>query len=53
MSPRVIAGPRVSMQAWISVACCLGAATLALLTVRRKTAVPAAASNRNIVVAPF
>ena len=41
------------MQAWITVADCSCAATLALVTVKRKTAVPAAASKRNIVVPPL
>jgi hypothetical protein len=50
MSQRVIVGPPVSMQAWITVADWSCAATLALVTVKRKTAVPAAASKRNIVV---
>jgi len=53
MSQRVIAGPPVSMQAWIAVVDWSCAATLALVTVKRKTAVPAAASKRNIVVPPF
>jgi hypothetical protein len=53
MSQRVIAGPPVSMQAWITRADCSCAATLALVTVKRKTAVPAAASKRNIIVPPF
>jgi hypothetical protein len=53
MSQRVIAGPPVSMQAWITPADCSCAATLALVTVKRKIVVPAAASKRNIIVAPF
>jgi hypothetical protein len=53
MSQRVIVGPPVSMQAWITVADWSCAATLALVTVKRKTAVPAAASKRNIIVPPF
>ena len=53
MSQRVIAGPPVSMHAWMTVVDWSGAATLALATVKRKTAVPAAASKRNIVVPPF
>jgi hypothetical protein len=53
MSQRVSAGPPVSMQAWITVVDWPGAATLALMAVERKTAVPAAASKRNIIVPPF
>jgi hypothetical protein len=53
MSQRVIAGPPVSMHAWITVADWSCAAMLAVVAVKRKTAVPAAASKRNIVVPPF
>jgi hypothetical protein len=53
MSQRVIVGPPVSMHAWITVADWSCAAMLAVVAVTRKTAVPAAASKRTIVVPPF